>query len=232
MFDEDALPVMAPVRPVPEHGTAGEAAVSTIERAVAAGAEIIEVDGYDPAQVADLVAAVRSGVPRVVVAVRAQGPQVAEAAADAGADLLTTPPGAADSWLTEVAAAHGTGLAVASATLAEDAVAAGVRPDSVLVDVCAGLPDDARGGVREGDPATVRSAVARLPGILDAGWPVLVTLPDEEPLARTLAAAGVFAWLGARVFRTDSVAPARQALDMAATIRGTRGPALSRRGLV
>jgi dihydropteroate synthase len=41
----------------------------------------------------------------------------------------------------------------------------------------------------------------------------------------------VFAWTGARVFRTADPDPTRQVLDMVASITGTRPPAVSRRGL-
>ncbi|WP_241682821.1 hypothetical protein [Actinomadura sp. J1-007] len=53
------------------------------------------------------------------------------------------------------------------------------------------------------------------------------------PDAGLLAAASVYAWLGARVFRApdDHEAALRQVLDMVASIEGTRQPLVSRRGL-
>jgi hypothetical protein len=81
--------------------------------------------------------------------------------------------------------------------------AAGVRPDGVLVHVT--------------DPYEAE----RLAG---AGHAVLVD--EVEP-----AVASVFAWAGARVFRTADVDATRQVLDMVASIIGTRPPAVSRRGL-
>jgi hypothetical protein len=81
--------------------------------------------------------------------------------------------------------------------------AVGVRPSGVLV--TAGDPD----------------AASRL---AEAGLAVLA----DEPVQAVMA---VYAWLGARVFRTDDVQGTRQVLDMVASIRGTRAPAVTRRGL-
>ncbi len=63
------------------------------------------------------------------------------------------------------------------------------------------------------------------------GRPVAVRLAGLG--AGVLAAASVYAWMGARYFIADETAHAelRQVLDMVATIRGTRPPALTRRGL-
>jgi hypothetical protein len=81
--------------------------------------------------------------------------------------------------------------------------AVGVRPDGVLVH------------------ATDPSEAERLAG---AGYAVLAD--EAEP-----AVASVFAWAGARIFRTAEVDATRQVLDMVASIIGTRPPAVSRRGL-
>jgi hypothetical protein len=81
--------------------------------------------------------------------------------------------------------------------------AVGVRPSGVLV--TADDPD----------------AASRL---AEAGLAVLV----DEPVHAVTA---VYAWLGARVFRTDDVHGTRQVLDMIASIRGARTPAVTCRGL-
>ncbi|MFC4587425.1 hypothetical protein [Sphaerisporangium corydalis] len=62
-----------------------------------------------------------------------------------------------------------------------------------------------------------------------AGRTVAVTLSGEE--TAQVAAAAVFAWLGARVFRTDCQDQVRMALDMTESLAGRRPPALARRGL-
>ncbi len=56
-------------------------------------------------------------------------------------------------------------------------------------------------------------------------------LDKDRRLPGTLGATAVSAWLGARVFRAHNVAETRQVLDMVASIRGDRPPAVSRRGL-
>ncbi|MEU9888301.1 hypothetical protein [Sphaerisporangium sp. NPDC051011] len=62
-----------------------------------------------------------------------------------------------------------------------------------------------------------------------AGRTVAVTLAGDE--TAQIAAAAVYAWLGARVFRTPHVTGVRQAVDMADSLSGRRPPALTRRGL-
>jgi dihydropteroate synthase len=56
-------------------------------------------------------------------------------------------------------------------------------------------------------------------------------LPVDERLVGTLAATALSAWLGARVFRAHNVRETRQTLDMVASVRGDRQPAVGRRGL-
>ena len=56
-------------------------------------------------------------------------------------------------------------------------------------------------------------------------------LPVDQRLPGTLAATAISAWHGARVFRAHQVRETRQVLDMVASIRGDRPPAVARRGL-
>lgn len=56
-------------------------------------------------------------------------------------------------------------------------------------------------------------------------------LPVEERLEGTLAATAVAAWLGTVCFRTHDVRATRRAVDLVASVRGDRTPALSRRGV-
>jgi hypothetical protein len=67
-------------------------------------------------------------------------------------------------------------------------------------------------------------------GLAVQGWRFDQPVGDDAGL---LAAVSIYAWLGVRVFRVSApdVAPVRQVLDMVASIRGTRPPALTRRGL-
>ncbi len=56
--------------------------------------------------------------------------------------------------------------------------------------------------------------------------------PDgEEGYPGTLAATAICALAGARIYRVHEVAETRQVLDMVASIRGTRPPARTTRGL-
>jgi hypothetical protein len=71
------------------------------------------------------------------------------------------------------------------------------------------------------------SDVGRLTAI---GWAVVVDV-DAADVASTLAVAAVCAWLGARIVRTRHVAAVRQAVEMVESIRGSRPPSWTRRGL-
>ncbi len=111
-------------------------------------------------RVAGLVAAIRAQHPSVVISVDTWRAEVGEAVARAGADLLNDAWGGADPDLARVAAAHGLGLVCSHAgglaprtrphrpayadvvaevrgyvtAAAERAVAAGVRPDGIVID--------------------------------------------------------------------------------------------------
>ena len=122
----------------------------------------------------------------------------------------------------------------ATVALADRAVSLGVHPDSVLIDLA-----------HDFDKNTWHSLelTRRLSELVDTGWPVLVSLsnkdfvgetldrPVPERLVGTLATTAVSAWMGARVFRAHNVRETRDTLDMVATIRGDRAPAVTRRGL-
>ena len=118
--------------------------------------------------------------------------------------------------------------------LAERVRALGVPAHSILIDPGHDFGKNTRHSLE---------ATRRLGELVETGWPVLVSLsnkdfvgesldlPVGERLVGTLAATAVSAWLGARMFRVHNVAETRQALDMVATIRGDRQPAVARRGL-
>lgn len=206
------------------------------------------------------IAAVRAEFPDVVISIDTWRAEVAREAVAAGADLLNDTWSGADPALAEVAAATGAGLVcshtgglgprtrphraafddvvadvVATVTrLAERALRLGVRPDGILIDPAHDFGKNTRHSLE---------ITRRLAELVETGWPVLVALsnkdfigetldvPLDERLAGTLAATSVSAWLGARVFRAHQVRQTRQVLDMVASIRGTRPPAVSRRGL-
>ncbi|MGN6332131.1 MAG: dihydropteroate synthase [Motilibacteraceae bacterium] len=251
---------------------ADDAAMAAVDRAVAEGADIVDIGGvkagYGAAvdvteelrRTEPFVAAVRERHPSLVISVDTWRAEVADRLCAAGADLVNDTWSGADPELAAVAAAHGAGL-VCSHTgglgprtdphrpsypdvvadvvervtaLAERAVSLGVRRDGILID-----PTHDFGKTTYHSLELTR----RLDELVATGWPVLVALsnkdfvgetldlPKGERLEGTLAATSVSAWLGARVFRAHNVAPTRRVLDMVASIRGTRPPAVARRGL-
>ncbi|WP_410820155.1 dihydropteroate synthase [Micromonospora sp. 050-3] len=208
----------------------------------------------------DTIAAVRAAFPEVVISIDTWRAEVATEAVAAGADLLNDTWSGADPALVRVAARTGAGLVcshaggltprtrphraaftdvvadvVATVTgLAERAVAAGVRPDGILIDPAHDFGKNTRHSLE---------ITRRLDELTGTGWPVLVALsnkdfigetlglPVSERLEGTLAATAVSAWLGARVFRAHQVGPTRRVLDMVASIRGDHPPTATRRGL-
>jgi dihydropteroate synthase len=209
---------------------------------------------------AELVAAVRAAHPDLVISVDTWRSEVARVLAGEGADLLNDTWGGVDPELAEVAAATGAGLVCAHAGglrprtrphrvayddvvadvvatvtgLAARAVRAGVRPDGIVIDPAHDFGKNTWHSLE---------VTRRLGELVGTGWPVLVSLsrkdflgetldlPPGERLEGTLAATAVSAWLGARVFRAHDVAATRRVLDTVASIRGTRPPAVARRGL-
>ena len=87
-----------------------------------------------------------------------------------------------------------------------------------------------------------RYALIATASVASLGYPVLqaisrkdfvgetLDLPADERLEGSLAATAVAAWLGATVFRTHDVRATRRVLDMVASVRGDRPPAVALRG--
>ncbi|MGC5030071.1 dihydropteroate synthase [Micromonospora sp. DT229] len=277
-FDPDELVVMAIVNRTPDsffdRGAtfAADSALRAVERAVAEGAEIVDIGGVkagpgaevDVAEeirrTVDTIAAVRAAFPDLVISIDTWRAEVAVEAVAAGADLLNDTWSGADPALAQVAARTGAGLVCSHAGglsprtrphraafadvvadvvttvtgLAERAVSLGVRPDGILIDPAHDFGKNTRHSLE---------ITRRLGELADTGWPLLVALsnkdfvgetldlPVAERLEGTLAATAVSAWLGARVFRAHQVLQTRRVLDMVASIKGSRPPALSRRGL-
>jgi dihydropteroate synthase len=203
---------------------------------------------------------VRARYPDLVISIDTWRVEVAEPAIAAGADLVNDTWAGADPDLCRVAAATGVGLVCSHAGgltprtrphrtgfddvvadvlntvtgLAERAVAAGVRPDGILIDPAHDFGKNTYHSLE---------VTRRLGELVATGWPVLVALsnkdfigealdlPVDQRLSGTLATTAVSAWLGARVFRAHDVRATRQVLDMVSSIRGDRPPAVARRGL-
>ncbi|MGI5162943.1 dihydropteroate synthase [Spirillospora sp. CA-253888] len=191
------------------------AALAAVDRAVAEGADIVDIGGVkagpgdevDVAEelrrVVDLVAAVRDRHPRVVISVDTWRAEVGAAVAEAGADLLNDTWGGPDPELAAVAAAHGIGLVCAHA----GGLAPRTRPHrtayaDVVADVVGHVVAEAERAValgvpREGvliDPAhdfgkNTRHSLEitrRLGELAATGWPVLVAVSNKDFIGETL----------------------------------------------
>jgi dihydropteroate synthase len=278
VFDDTELVVMAVVNRTPDsffdRGATypAAAALAAVDRAVADGADIVDIGGVkaghgdpvDPAEeirrVVGVVAAVRERYPELVISVDTWRAEVARRVIEAGADLINDTWAGADPALAGIAAAGGAGLVCSHSGglpprtdphrvayddvvadvighvthLAERAVAQGVAADRLLIDPTHDFGKNTWHSLE---------LTRRLPELVATGWPVLVAvshkdfigetldLPVEERAEGTLATLAVSAWLGARVFRVHQVRAARRTLDMVASLRGDRPPAVARRGL-
>lgn len=194
---------------------AADAALRAVERAVAEGADVIDIGGVKagPGTEVDVAEELRRTVP-TVAAVRAEFPdtlisidtwraEVAAEAVAAGADLINDTWAGADPRLAEVAAATGAGLVCSHA----GGLSPRTRPhraafDDVVADVVATvtrLAGRARDlGVRPDgiliDPAhdfgkNTRHSLQitrRLGELVDTGWPVLVALSNKDFVGETL----------------------------------------------
>ncbi|GAB3200277.1 dihydropteroate synthase [Nocardioides hungaricus] len=224
----------------------------------APGVEIAAAE--ERARVVDLVARVRVGFPDVVISVDTWRAEVGRAVCAAGADVLNDAWGGADPELADAAAEGGAAIVcthtggavprtrpyrveyddVVAAAIAdtvgyaERAIAAGVNPESVLIDPA-----------HDFNKNTFHSLelTRRLGEMVATGYPVLVSLsnkdfvgetldrPVGERLIGTLATTAISAYAGARVFRVHEVVETRQTIDMANAIAGRRRPARAIRGL-
>ena len=112
---------------------------------------------------------------------------------------------------------------------ASRAVAAGVRPDAILIDPAHDF------GKNTWHSLEVTRRLGELTG---TGWPVLVAVSNKDFIGETLgtgiseraegtiAALAISAWLGARAFRVHDVAAARRAL---AAVAGLTAATVGRR---
>ncbi|HEX6472364.1 MAG TPA: dihydropteroate synthase [Streptosporangiaceae bacterium] len=200
-----------------DHGAtyAFDAALAAVDRAVAAGADIVDIGGVKAGtgddvsvaeelrRVVDLVAAVRDRHPSLVISVDTWRAEVGDRVAEAGADLLNDTWGGVDPELAAVAARHGTGLVCAHA--------GGMRPRTrphrvayrdVMADVIGHVTAEAERaaalGVRRDailvDPAhdfgkNTRHSLEvtrRLGELVATGWPVLVAVSNKDFIGETL----------------------------------------------
>ena len=167
-------------------------------------------------------------------------PELAAGAAAVGAGYVVSHTGGLPPRTDPVDVTYGVdpdGVVVAVLTgLAEGAaraLAAGVRPDGVLVDPTLDFGKTTRHSLR---------VLRHTAQVASLGFPVLqaisrkdfvgetLDLPADERLEGSLAATAVAAWLGATVFRTHDVRATRRVVDMVASVRGDRPPTRAERG--
>jgi dihydropteroate synthase len=250
-----------------------EVALRAVARAVADGADAVDVGGVKAGpgpevstaeelrRVVSFIAAVREQYPDLVISVDTWRAGVADAACDAGADLINDAWAGHDPEVAAVAAAHGSGYLcahtgghpprtdphrvryqdVVSETVAdlcrqaEEAMAAGVRGDGLLIDAAQDFGKNTYHSLK---------VTGQVSALVETGWPVLLAVSNKKFIAETLgldgvksdritgtiATTAVAVWEGVRMVRAHDVAQTRQVLDMVAALRSGK-PALARRAL-
>jgi dihydropteroate synthase len=211
-------------------------------------------------RVVPFVEAIRDAYPDLLISVDTWRSEVARLACGVGADLINDTWAGADPELVRVAAAEGVGIVcshtggavprtrphrvrytdvvadvIAEVTAAADnAVAEGVKKDSILIDPTHDFGKNTYHGLE---------LLRRVDVLVNTGWPVLMALSNKDfvgetlgveladRLEGTLAATALAAAGGARMFRVHEVASTRRVVDMVAAIQGRRTPARTVRGL-
>ena len=192
--------------------------------------------------VAELRAACRAAVEwlegPVAVVADAPGRRVADhLLAEAGVAMICTHTGGATPRTRPYRIEYDDVVAAAirdTVAYAERAVAAGVSPESVVIDPAHDFGKNTFHSLE---------VTRRLGEMVETGYPVLVSLsnkdfvgesldlPVGERLTGTLAATAVCALAGARIYRVHEVVETRHTVDMVTTIAGRRPPRRAIRGL-
>ena len=196
-----------------------QVALSAVERAVADGADGVDVGGVKAGpgpevsaaeellRVVPFVAAVRSAHPDLLISVDTWRASVADAACEAGADLVNDVWAGHDPDLSAVAGAHGAAYLcahtgghpprtdphrvryndVVSETVAdltrqvETALAAGVREDGLLIDAAQDFGKNTYHSLQ---------VTGRISALVETGWPVLLAVSNKKFIAETLGLDG------------------------------------------
>ncbi len=191
------------------------AALEAVDRAVADGADLVDIGGVKagPGDEVDadeeirrtvgFVAAVRDRHPDLVISVDTWRHEVGQVCCEVGADVLNDAWGGTDPLLAEVAATHGVSLVCTHA----GGLSPRTRPhrigyDDVMADIISRTTSEAERAVAVGvdrsaimvDPGhdfgknTWHSleATRRLPELVATGWPVLVSLSNKDFVGETL----------------------------------------------
>jgi dihydropteroate synthase len=194
-------------------------ALSAVERAVADGADGVDIGGVKAGpgpevsaaeellRVVPFVAAVRAAHPDLLISVDTWRASVADAACEAGADLVNDVWAGHDPDLSAVAGAHGAAYLcahtgghpprtdphrvrykdVVSETVAdltrqvETALAAGVREDGLLIDAAQDFGKNTYHSLQ---------VTGRISALVETGWPVLLAVSNKKFIAETLGLDG------------------------------------------
>nr|WP_131765419.1 dihydropteroate synthase [Candidatus Protofrankia californiensis] len=223
-FRPSDLVIMAIINRTPDSffdrgATYGESeALTAVDRAVAEGAQIIDIGGVKAApgedvdtaeelrRIGGFVGLVRSRHPGIVISVDTWRAEVGRIVAAEGADLLNDAWGGTDPHLAEVAAEHGLGLVCTHA----GHLPPRTRPHRIAYDdVVADIITTTTGLAERAEVVGVRpeaiivdpghdfgknsrhslESTRRLPELVATGWPVLVALSNKDFIGETLDAA-------------------------------------------
>ena len=196
-----------------------EAALSAVSRAVADGADAVDVGGVKAGpgpevsaaeelrRVVSFVAAIRAAYPDLVISVDTWRASVADAVCAAGADLINDAWAGHDPELSSVAGAHGVGyLCAHTGGHPPRTDPHRVRYDDVVAETVADLTRQAdaalAAGVRE-DGLLIDAAqdfgkntyhslqvTGQVSALVDTGWPVLLAVSNKKFIAETLGLDG------------------------------------------
>ena len=194
-------------------------ALAAVSRAVADGADAVDIGGVKAGpgpevsageelrRVVSFIAAVRATFPDLVISVDTWRATVADAACEAGADLVNDAWAGHDPEVAAVAGAHGAGYVcahtgghrprtdphrvryddVVSAAVAdlnrqaEAAMAAGVRADGVIIDAAQDFGKNTYHSLQ---------VTGQVSALVETGWPVLLAVSNKKFIAETLGLNG------------------------------------------
>jgi dihydropteroate synthase len=196
-----------------------DAALAAVARVVAEGADAVDIGGVkagpgpevsaadERRRVVSFIAAIRETYPDLVISIDTWRAEVADAACDAGADLVNDAWAGHDPELSAVAAAHGAGYVcahtgshpprtdphrvryhdvVASALAdllrqADAAIAAGVRQDGLLIDAAQDFGKNTYHSLK---------VTGQVSTMIETGWPVLLAASNKKFIAEALGLDG------------------------------------------
>jgi dihydropteroate synthase len=196
-----------------------EVALSAVARAVVDGVDAVDIGGVKAGsgpevsvaeelrRVVSFVAAVRAAYPDLVISIDTWRASVADAACDAGADLVNDAWAGHDPELSAVAGARGAGYVCAHtgghpprtdphrvryddvvaetvadlSRQADAALAAGVRADGLLIDAAQDFGKNTYHSLQ---------VTGQVHALIETGWPVLLAVSNKKFIAETLGLDG------------------------------------------